>query len=209
VSYDGNTAEMLAATGRPAVKGVAPLYDDYDPPLDLAMPGGVLLSGFLSEWGGANNRLDANDYCGLTSATGLTCAVQRLFIQGIKPVDADVGGRMLDSFVAARRNYDIMTDMRAIENPRDTFHVAAHLRRHSPRCATRWSRWPMLVRVGWLDAGTVNVALGRFFSLKTPQRSDRAVEPRRGEHTTSPIPPRPSRRRRSSSARCWPSSMGC
>ena len=29
---------------------------------------------------------------------------------------------------------------------------------------------PMLVRVGWMDAATVNVALGRFFSLKTPQR---------------------------------------
>ncbi|HPV75316.1 MAG TPA: CocE/NonD family hydrolase, partial [Gemmatimonadaceae bacterium] len=50
-SYEGNTAEMLAATGRRAVKGVAPLYDDYNPPMDLAMPGGVLLSGFLAEWG--------------------------------------------------------------------------------------------------------------------------------------------------------------
>lgn len=174
VSYDGNTAEMLAATGRPAVKGVAPLYDDYDPPLDLAMPGGVLLSGFLSEWGGANNRLDANDYCGLTRATGLTCAVQRLFIQGIKPVDADVGGRMLDSIVAARRNYDIMTDMRAIENPRDTFPTSrltfGDISPYGMRDKVEPLATPMLVRVGWLDAGTVNVALGRFFSLKTPQR---------------------------------------
>lgn len=174
VSYDGNTAEMLAATGRAAVKAVAPLYDDYDPPVDLAMPGGVLLSGFLSEWGNANNRLDANDYCGLTGATGLRCVVQGFNIEGIKPVDADTDGRMLDSIVAARRNYDIMSDMRALENPRDTFPTSrltfADVSPYGMRAKVESLATPMLVRVGWLDAATVNVALGRFFSLKTPQR---------------------------------------
>lgn len=174
VSYDGNTAEMLAATGRAAVKAVAPLYDDYDPPVDLAMPGGVLLSGFLSEWGTANNGLDANDYCGLTRATGLRCVVQGWFIKGIKPVDADTDGRMLDSIVAARRNYDIMSDMRAMENPRDTFPTSrltfADVSPYGMRAKVEPLATPMLVRVGWMDAATVNVALGRFFSLKTPQR---------------------------------------
>lgn len=174
VSYDGNTAEMLAATGRAAVKAVAPLYDDYDPPVDLAMPGGVLLSGFLSEWGTANNGLDANDYCGLTRATGLRCVVQELFIKGIKPVDADTDGRMLDSIVAARRNYDIMSDMRAMDNPRDTFPTSrltfADVSPYGMRAKVESLATPMLVRVGWMDAATVNVALGRFFSLKTPQR---------------------------------------
>lgn len=174
VSYDGNTAEMLAATGRAAVKAVAPLYDDYDPPVDLAMPGGVLLSGFLSEWGTANNGLDANDYCGLTGATGMRCVVQGLFIKGIKPVDADPDGRMLDSIVAARRNYDIMSDMRAMENPRDTFPTSrltfADVSPYGMRAKVESLATPMLVRVGWMDAATVNVALGRFFSLKTPQR---------------------------------------
>ncbi len=174
VSYDGNTAEMLAATGRAAVKAVAPLYDDYDPPVDLAMPGGVLLSGFLSEWGNANNRLDANDYCGLTGASGLRCVVQGFFIKGIRPVDADTDGRMLDSIVAARRNYDIMSDMRAMENPRDTFPTSrltfADVSPYGMRAKVESLATPMLVRVGWMDAATVNVALGRFFSLKTPQR---------------------------------------
>ena len=47
VSYDGNTAELLATTERPAVKAVAPLYDDFDPAVNLVMPGGVFTSGFL------------------------------------------------------------------------------------------------------------------------------------------------------------------
>lgn len=174
VSYDGNTAEMLAATGRAAVKAVAPLYDDYDPPVDLAMPGGVLLSGFLSEWGNANNRLDANDYCGLSGASGVRCVVQKLFIKGIKPVDADTDGRMLDSIVNARRNYDIMSDMQAMENPRDTFPTSrltfADVSPYGMRAKVESLATPMLVRVGWMDAATVNVALGRFFSLRTPQR---------------------------------------
>jgi len=174
VSYEGNTAEMLAATGRAAVKGVAPLYDDYDAPLDLAMPGGVLLQGFLSAWGNANNGLDANDYCRLTGATGLACTVQRLFLKGIKPVDADRGGRMLDSIVRERRNYDVLAEMQRLETPRDTFPTSrltfADVSPYGMRDRTEPLGTPMLVRVGWLDAGTVNVALGRFFTLKVPQR---------------------------------------
>lgn len=193
VSYDGNTAEMLAATGRAAVKAVAPLYDDYDPPVDLAMPGGVLLSGFLSEWGAANNGLDANDYCGLTRATGLRCLVQRLFIKGIKPVDADTDGRMLDSIVAARRNYDIMSDMRAMENPRDTFPTSrltfADVSPYGMRAKVESLATPMLVRVGWMDAATVNVALGRFFSLKTPQRLEIGPWSHGGGHHIDPFLP--------------------
>ena len=174
VSYEGNTAEMLAATGRPAVKAVAPLYDDYDPPVDLAMPGGVLLQGFLNDWGTANNALDRNDFCAATGASGIACALQSLFVKGIKPVDDDPDGVRLDSIVAARKNYDVLTEMRALENPRDTFPTSKltfeQVSPYGMRATVESLATPMLVRVGWLDAATVNVALGRFFSLRTRQR---------------------------------------
>lgn len=193
VSYDGNTAEMLAATGRPAVKAVAPLYDDYDAPMDLAMPGGVLLQGFLAEWGKANNGLDANDYCALTGAKGFGCFVQGLFIKGIKPVDADRDGHMLDSIVRARRNYDVLTEMARLENPRDTFPTSgltfADVSPYGMRAKVEPLATPMLVRVGWLDAGTVNVALGRFFSLKVPQRLEIGPWSHGGVHHIDPFLP--------------------
>ncbi len=193
VSYEGNTAEMLAATGRPAVKAVAPLYDDYDAPLDLAMPGGVLLQGFLADWGKANNALDANDYCALTGARGLACFTQRLFVKGIKPVDADAGGRMLDSIVRARRNYDVLAEMQRLETPRDTFPTSrltfADVSPFGMRKATESLGASMLVRVGWLDAGTVNVALGRFFSLAVPQRLEIGPWSHGGRHHVDPFLP--------------------
>lgn len=174
VSYEGNTAELLAATGRRAVRAVAPLYDDYDPMINLVMPGGVFAERFLADWGAANDRLDANDYCALTGASGVACAIQRLFVTGIKPVDADADGARLDAIVAARRNYDVLTEIRALENPRDTLPTSGlSFEAVAPfglRAAVESLATPMLVRVGWLDAATVNMALGRFFTLATPQR---------------------------------------
>ncbi len=193
VSYAGNTAEMLAATGRPAVKAVAPLYDDYDPALDLAMPGGVLAEAFLQEWGGANNALDANNYCAADGASGFACFMLRLFVSGIKPVDGDADGRELKAIVAARHNYDVLTEMRKLVNPRDSFpsshRTFADVSPYGMRRAVEPLATPMLVRVGWLDAGTVNVALSRFFSLKTPQQLEIGPWSHGGGHHIDPFLP--------------------
>jgi len=193
VSYEGNTAEMLAATGRAAVRAVAPLYDDFDPMVNLVMPGGVFAERFIADWGAANNRLDANDYCGLTRASGLACAIQRLFITGIKPVDADVGGERLDAIVAARRNYDVLTEIRALENPRDTLPTSrltfADVAPFGLRAQVESLATPMLVRVGWLDAATVNMALGRFFTVRTPQRLEIGPWSHGGRHHVDPFRP--------------------
>ncbi|MDE2754375.1 MAG: CocE/NonD family hydrolase, partial [Gemmatimonadota bacterium] len=50
VSYAGNTAEMLAVNRHPAVKAVAPLFNDFDNFGHLVFPGGVLTVGFLESW---------------------------------------------------------------------------------------------------------------------------------------------------------------
>ncbi len=193
VSYDGNTAEMLAATGRPAVRAVAPLYDDFDAPMDLVMPGGLFLEGFIADWGRANNALDHNDFCALTGASGFACAMQRLFVRGIKPVDADRGGRMLDSIVRARKNYDVLKEMQRIENPRDTFPTSKltfdAISPFGMRAKVESLATPMLVRVGWLDAGTVNVALGRFMTVRVPQRLEIGPWSHGGGHHVDPFLP--------------------
>ena len=49
VSYAGNTAEMLAVNRHPAVKAVAPLFNDFDNFGHLVFPGGVLTVGFPRE----------------------------------------------------------------------------------------------------------------------------------------------------------------
>ena len=193
VSYNGNTAEIIAATGRAAVKGVAPLYDDYDPPMDLSSPGGVTLEGFLTEWGSGNDKFDHNDFCGLTQSTGVACLVQSMFVTGIKPVDSDAKGVRLAAIVAARHNYDVLSEMQQLENPRDAFATSkltfADISPFGLRAKVESLATPMLVRVGWLDAGTVNVALGRFFSLKTVQRLEIGPWSHGGGHHVDPFLP--------------------
>ncbi|MFN8575084.1 MAG: CocE/NonD family hydrolase [Gemmatimonadaceae bacterium] len=193
VSYDGNTAEMLAATKRTAVRAVAPLYDDYDAPMDLVMPGGIFAEGFIADWGAANNGLDHNDYCAVTGATGAACWVQRLYVRGIKPVDADHDGRMLDSIVRARANYDVLRDIQQIENPRDTLPSSGltfdDISPFGMRAAVESLATPMLIRVGWLDAGTVNVALGRYLTLRVPQQMEIGPWSHGGGHHVDPFLP--------------------
>ena len=192
-SYEGNTAELLAATGRPAVKAVAPLYDDFDPMANLVMPGGLFTEQFLALWGRMTGAMDRNDFCGVTGATGMACRMQRLFVRGAKPVDDDPGGRMLDSIVAAREPYDVFADVRALANPRDPLPRSgltfADVSPFALRAATESLATPMLVRVGWLDAGTVNMALGRFFTVRTPQRLEIGPWNHGGRHHVDPFLP--------------------
>ena len=100
VSYAGNTAEMLAVNRHPAVKAVAPLFNDFDNFGHLVFPGGVLTVGFLESWSDRTRMQDLNDICGLSGATGTDCDEVRARVTGVKPVDADHDGALLAAAVA-------------------------------------------------------------------------------------------------------------
>lgn len=193
VSYEGNTAEVLAATGRAAVKAVAPLYDDFDPSVNIAFMGGVLNEYFISQWGKFNAMLDRSDICGLAGVSGMGCRLLPLVYAGTKPVDADRGGAELEAILAARRNYDVLDALRRIASPRDTFPgTSLTFRDVSPYgLKERIERFntPMLVRIGWEDGGTMNVALGRFFTFGNPQQLELGPWSHGGGHHVDPFLP--------------------
>lgn len=58
ISYDGTAADMLATTGHPAVRAVAPLFASYDVYADVAFPGGIQLAWFTRTWSDFNRALD-------------------------------------------------------------------------------------------------------------------------------------------------------
>jgi hypothetical protein len=193
VSYEGNTAELLAATGREAVKAVAPLYDDFDPSTNIAFMGGVLNEYFLGQWGKFNDMLDRSDYCGLTGAAGTACRMQSLFVTGTKPVDADRDGAQLRQILASRRNYDVLAAMRSLASPRDTFpgtsFTFASVSPYGLRAQIERFKTPMLVRIGWVDGGTVNVALSRFHTFSNPQQLELGPWSHGGGHHADPFRP--------------------
>ncbi|HJO04891.1 MAG TPA: CocE/NonD family hydrolase [Acidobacteriota bacterium] len=89
VSYSGNTAEMLAVSGHPAVKAIAPLFNDFDNFGHLVFPNSLLTVGFLQDWGEAVHDMDLNDICALRDVAGDACAELRQQTSGVKPVDSD------------------------------------------------------------------------------------------------------------------------
>jgi len=177
VSYAGNTAEMLAVNKHPAVKAVAPLFNDFDNFGHLVFPGGLLCKGFLKDWSDAVHKLDNNDICALRGVEGKKCEELKRRVRGVKPVDADTDGRLLAAAVRDHqknaRPYEAALEYEYRDDPFGPYQVRDIGYKRSP-CAylkeIEESGVAMLIRVGWLDAATVNGAIGRYTTIKNPKQ---------------------------------------
>ena len=105
VSYGGTAAEMLAATGHPAIRAAALRFSVFDVYADVAFPGGLHLGWFTEAWGRYNRLLDANRYAeavglmGRVNLTALRAALQDARRPGaaraLGLLDHDAGARGL------------------------------------------------------------------------------------------------------------------
>lgn len=178
VSYAGNTAEMLAINQHPAVKAIAPLFNDFDNFGHLIFPGGVLTVGFLEEWGNHVHAQDMNDICARDEVTGADCETLKNTWLGVKPVDADLDGRILAQAVAGHAANVHPYDAALIYEFRDDpwggeggVRNVGYLRSpagHLPDIEA--SGVAMFIRAGWQDAATVNGTLGRYMTIDNPQK---------------------------------------
>jgi putative CocE/NonD family hydrolase len=177
VSYAGNTAEMLAVSRRPVVKAVAPLFNDFDNFGHLIFPGGLLTIGFLEGWGETVHHMDLNDICAVARVTGGECEELKKQRRGVKPVDADEDGSLLNAAIQEHASnvhpYEAALEYEYRDDPWGEGGVRGVGYKRSPAGHLpdiEASGVPMLVRVGWLDAATVNGALGRYRTISNPQR---------------------------------------
>jgi len=173
VSYSGNTAELLAATRHPAVKAVAPLYNDFDAQYGLVQPGGAK-SAFLTAWGDMIGKMDRNDICGLAETRGISCLLSRLWTSGVKPVDGANGRALLDMALKEHKeNTPVAEGFERIQYRDDTFGstdlTSAAVSGYGQRKEIEASGAIMHVRTGWLDAATTDGALSRFRTFSNPQ----------------------------------------
>jgi putative CocE/NonD family hydrolase len=173
VSYDGNTAELMASLQHPALKAVAPQYSDFDVYNGLVRPGGVFNHGFMSAWNEFHNGLGKNDVCTLEAASGVDCEQMKSIMSGVRKVDADVDGAMLSEAVSGHAHVDVYQIGNAIEFSDDTWGTTdltlGDLSPYTRKTEIENSNVPMYVWVGWLDSATVDGALSRYMTFSNPQ----------------------------------------
>ena len=177
ISYAGNTAELLAINKHPAVRAIAPLFNDFDNFGHLAFPGGAFTTGTLQRWGTVVDRMDRNALCELRGVGGNDCVELRKTWLGVKPVDADTDGELLRQAVEAHRQnvhvYEAAKGYQFRDDPWGEGGVinAGYLGSpagHLP--AIEESGVAMFIRAGWQDAATVNGTLGRYMTIGNSQQ---------------------------------------
>ncbi|MEG3177271.1 CocE/NonD family hydrolase [Sphingomonas sp. RB3P16] len=191
-SYSGNTAELLAATGHPAVKAVAPLFSDFDPA--SFWPGGVRVSGFVDAWVAANAALDANDMCALAKLAKSPCFLAKAFVGGVKPVDGPDGDKLLAEALADHRaNADLGRSIAQAEFSDDKGPSGLGVSDVAPyryRAAIEAAAVPMLVYAGWMDGASAAGAIARFNSFSNVQKVYIGAWSHGGQFDTDPFKPK-------------------
>lgn len=158
ISYSGNTAELAAVSNHPALLAAAPLYSDFDPISQLAIPGGIFNEVLIKQWSESNSDTDSNK--------------KSIFYSGITPVDQDRSKELLKKAIAEHNTFDIYKALKKITYFDDTLaegYKVNSIAPYSYKYQIQKSNVPLYVRVGWQDAGTVNGAIERFLSYKNSQ----------------------------------------
>ena len=174
VSYDGNTGEMLASLGHPAVRAIVTQYGDWDVYPYLLWPGGVYNRWFLESWHDFTSGLDANDVCILAEFVGEPCDEIRYVMEGVRPVDDDTDGSQLAAAVASRVLPDLRSIGQNIEFSDDEWGTTGltlgDVCPFSVQEAIETSGVPIYAWASTLDNAVVQDALSRFMTLDNPQK---------------------------------------
>jgi len=175
-SYLGNTAELSATFNHRALRAVAPQFSDFSEYRHAVRPGGVKNAVIANAWMSHISALDRNDGCAAMALPPEDCE-RAGFAAGVKPVDEDRDGRLLEAAVAEHaRNAKMSESVGRLTFSDDAFgsgHPPPTLETVSP--STLWrridaSRTPAFHWASWFDGGTADGVLTRYLKYKSPLR---------------------------------------
>lgn len=194
VSYDGNTAEMIASLGSAHVRAVSPRFADYDPWAHLSFPGGVLLEDFVARWAAETMALDLDDPS-VAASSPQEAAELREWIGHPKPLDVDVDGQMMQAALADHRsNLDLwdaasqLVDYDDEPSHRLGYPESAPFARRDHVDGDVVAMRPV---GSWYDAGTAAGVLARFRSTAAPQHAVIGAWSHGGGFDADPFRPEP------------------
>ncbi len=161
-SYTGNTAQLAAASGNPAVKAVVPRFMDFDIFTDLTYPGGVINRFIINDWGKMVHAMDLNEKRGNPPV-------------GVRPVDDDrddvlLGGAIKDHQKNPPLDQTIDDVIYRDDNVKQFGGVSNDLSgTYRYRAEIEAAGVPIFGWASWLDAGTSQGLLNRFMNWKNQQ----------------------------------------
>lgn len=179
-SYTGNTAQLVAASNRPAVKAVVPRFIDFDAYADLIYPGGVVNRFLIGDWGRMVHAMDMNEVPGAP---------------GVRPVDGDSGTALLASAVRDHQGNPPLHESLEGTTYRDDavvgFGGASNdlVGTYRYREAIERSGVPIFGWASWLDAGTSQGLVNRFMNWSNPGITVIGPWSHGGGHHASPYRP--------------------
>ena len=187
-SYEGTTAQLLAAAHPTAVEAVIPQQMEFDVYTDAAFPGGIFNDWFTKIWRDSNHDLDRNR---VPKDWGWSA---RLFIRGVRPVDTDKKRNQLKQAVAAHSSnpdiYQAVKDITYRDDPYSTLGVTLDaMSVFSYKDEIERSGAAIFGWGSWLDAATADTVLRRFVSFSNPQRAVIGAWNHKGEKHGSPYCP--------------------
>ena len=173
-SYEGQAAELIAASGNPHVVAVAALFSPLDPYRELFYPGGCATGSRFARW-----------MCESQIKDGVAGALERLSeLTGVpteelprpapvKPVDGPDGTALLEAAIAEHQANVDMQELLGQAPFRGDHLPGLSWQATSPAAAQRaieTTGVPLLVRAGWQDAAFASGALRRFATFVNSQQ---------------------------------------
>ena len=168
VSYLGTTAELLLAANHPAIRAVIPMFNHPDAYVDIGFPGGVFEERFIQSWSAFSRNLDRNVVPKELGRLG------RWFVKGVKPVDDDPRGVLLQAAIAEHAqngNVDELTQKVEYRDdaPWELGYSMDETAVHRYRGIIEGTGAAMYGWGSWMDAGTADAVLRRFLTYRNPQ----------------------------------------
>jgi putative CocE/NonD family hydrolase len=169
-SYEGTTAELLAAAHPTAVKAVVPQEIEFDLYTDIVLPGGILNEWFVKVWDDTNRQLDANQ---VPKEWGFTA---RLFVKGVRPVDGDKERLQLQQAIAEHKNNTDVHQAAHSITYRDDYFGTLNVTLDD---MSRFRYEDEIERSGaaifgwgsWMDGTFADTVIRRFVNSSNPQRA--------------------------------------
>lgn len=175
ISYSGTTAELLCASGHPAVRAVVVGWSDFDDYRSPSRPYGLFAESMIGEWSQLVAQLDHNDVARLGSS--------------VRRVQADTDGSLLKAAVAEHaHNLDVAAAVRRAEfrDQRAGGDTWAETTVPHWKRAIEASGAAMLVFASWFDSGTAEGALLQLQHFSNPQKLVILASDHGGETLASP-----------------------